>query len=270
MLREECREIVAETNRLLLAKRDLALQQSQVNEIIQELSQRTIFLTPSRVMKKEKHHHPSSTSQRPPPNIAISPITATSHPSNHHLDSLPHNGSSLNLQPTTSIRPPSHHPQHPPFAPFPLTSSEPPLPSQMTDNQSKSKHHRRSQSDGGGTQPRHSKSKEEEEKRKHFMNSSLLRESLNSFLSATSSLPPSVTSSLNLSSTQNNNHPGPPLPPPQIAVVETSGASNPQEHLLRLYPEMIPPKVTKKLINQIFHQQSHSQIIDSNNNSNMI
>lgn len=48
MVRSECQDIVLETQRLLQAKRELAVQQAQVNEIIAELSQRSMFSTPLR------------------------------------------------------------------------------------------------------------------------------------------------------------------------------------------------------------------------------
>eukprot|EP01033_Poteriospumella_lacustris_P002044 gene2044-1489_t len=46
-VRLECQEIVAETQRLLLAKRELAAHQAQVHEIIAELSQRSLFAPPT-------------------------------------------------------------------------------------------------------------------------------------------------------------------------------------------------------------------------------
>ena len=225
MLKNECREIISETNRLLLAKRDLALQQSQVNEIIHELSQRAIFASPSQPPDIASESLKSQQKKATHP-VMISPISALSNPS-HHIIEVKTSGHH------------SHNSQSRPSS-FPLR--------QETSRDEKGNHHssHRSPPTAHQRNPTHrSGDVPSEEKKRKFMSSSLLvRESINSLLSSSSSLPASITSSLNLNQPHDSSY--------------QQNHSNPQEHLFRLYPEMIPPKVTKKLIHKILQHQSQN------------
>lgn len=94
IVRQECADIVLESNRLLQAKRELSQQQSQINEIIAELSQRSLFNTPLRPTRSnansntrgssdEREHHadtsnPSGTKAPPSPfpNVLETSVTS--------------------------------------------------------------------------------------------------------------------------------------------------------------------------------------------------
>jgi hypothetical protein len=297
-----------------MAKRELSLQQSQVNEIIEELSQRAIFATPAR---SHAPHHPSSASQLPPNSQSSQthqqnsflPQRSASPPQRQFHD----NSSSAGLKNTTdnkndspyqnnffvpqviAISPatarlfPSTGKQLPVAEnsqrhvsaaadreksyPFPLQSSherqdhrspafmnrsaaadKTPLPENQSSTydeeyKEESPHHPRHR-DAHRSQPQH-------KKRKEFMSSSLLRESINSILSSSqNSLSRTASQQLVLNNSNVTS---------SSAAQQQQQHGNPQEHLLRIYPEMISPKLTKKLISKVMKKKN--QEIDHLNHS---
>lgn len=74
MVRQECEDIIIETQRLLLAKRELSLHQAQVNEIIAELSQRSLFQTHPNLYQ----NHPNHSNHRVMPSPPAPATAATS------------------------------------------------------------------------------------------------------------------------------------------------------------------------------------------------
>jgi hypothetical protein len=305
-----------------MAKRELSLQQSQVNEIIEELSQRAIFATPAR---SHAPHHSSSASQLPPnsqsaqthqqnsflPQRSASPpqrqfhdhSTSAAHKNttnNTKIDGSPHQNNFfvpqvIAISPATSRLFPSTEKQLPvadnrqrhalvaadreKSYPFPLQSSQerqnhrsPPLMNRsvvadktpLPENQSSTydeeykeefpHYHHPRHSAAHYSQPQHN---QQHKKRKEFMSSSLLRESINSILS-------SSQNSLSLTASQqlvlNNSN-----LTSSSAAQQPQQHGNPQEHLLRIYPEMISPKLTKKLISKVMKKKN--QEIDHLNHS---
>ena len=203
-MRQECQEILAETNRLLLAKRELALQQSQVSEIINELSQRTIFATPHRPAHGQAPASSSAASSSFQPHvITLSPAVPSRvgqqpQPSAHaHQRARPHHSD-------------GHHPPQP--FPMPAASAEPSEPLSR--------------------------------RKEAALGPSLLRDSVNSLLSSASqnSLPLSLAHAQGQSQHQQQ---------------QSAAHTNPNEHLLRLYPEMISPRLTKQLISKVLRQKKH-------------
>ena len=206
-MRQECQEILAETNRLLLAKRELALQQSQVSEIINELSQRTIFATPHRPAHGQAPASSSAASSSFQPQvITLSPAVPSRvgqqpQPSAHaHQRARPHHSD-------------GHHPPQP--FPMPAASAEPSEPLRR--------------------------------RKEAALGPSLLRDSVNSLLSSASqnSLPLSLAQAHAQDQSQHQHQQQP------------AAHTNPNEHLLRLYPEMISPRLTKQLISKVLRQKNH-------------
>lgn len=248
-----------------MAKRELSLQQSEVNEIIHQLSQRAIFgNTPQRSSNNSQTVHHSSHKHYHQEKHDESSLQHLHHHHHHHNRGTAAS-SSLLISPITAS---SSHRQReeleigfgksfqqankPAISPFPLSTRPKPTEEPLTDNYQNN----RNSSNNKKRVGRERIGGETISERKHggkialddLLGSSLLRESVNSLLSSQTSLSlpsPKDRPPLNSSNVTNHsqNHP-------------QNHPQNPQEHLFRLYPEMLSPEMTRELISKALKENS--------------